>query len=219
VAAVIGRLDGRLLEVAGMTCLVDCGGVGYEVTCSAHTIGQLAAIGERVVLRVFTQLQDNQGRIVLYGFASSEERELFDLLVTVQNVGPTAAVKILSAGLGPEDVARLIAGGQVGALTAMRGVGKKTAERLVVELRDPCEQLLMSWAADGRVAADTGRRPSATTPPAGTRREPVLEEVASALLQLGWRPAEVDKALATLEPAADASLEGLLRQALRAMPR
>jgi Holliday junction DNA helicase RuvA len=218
---VIGRLVGTLVEVAGTTCVVDCGGVGYEVTCSAHTIAGLAAIGERVQLRVFTQLQESQGRIVLYGFGSAEERELFDLLITVKNVGPTSAVKILSAGLGPEDVVRLIAGEQTAALTALRGVGKKTAELLVVELRDKCEGVLMTWAADGRAAAAGGATPAGGAA-AATRREPILDEVASALLQLGWRPAEVDKAVATLEPGpggAERSLEGLLRQALRAMPR
>jgi Holliday junction DNA helicase RuvA len=212
---VIGRLDGRLVEVAGTACVVDCGGVGYEVTCSAHTIAGLAAIGERVQLRVYTQLQESQGRIVLFGFGSADERELFDLLITVKNVGPTSAIKILSAGLGPEDMARLIAAGQTAQLTSLRGVGKKTAELLVVELRDKCEGLLMTWAADGRAATPR----TMPTPVATPRRDPVLEEVSSALLQLGWRPVEVDKALATLEPRADASLETLLRQALRAMPR
>lgn len=213
----IGRLRGALVEVAGATCVVDCGGVGYEVTCSAPTIAGLGAAGAPVDLRIFTQLQEAQGRIVLYGFGSAEERELFDLLITVKNVGPTSAIKILSAGAGPVEVARLIAGGQVAALTALRGVGKKTAELLVVELRERCEQQLMTWAADGRAAAALGRPAvaSASTP----KREPVLEEVAAALLQLGWRPVEVDKAIATLPPPGGATLEALLRQALRAMPR
>lgn len=208
----IGQLTGALVEIAGATCIVDCGGVGYEVTCSSHTLAALGAIGERVRLKIFTHMLDS--RIVLYGFASSEERELFDLLITVKNVGPASAVKILSAGIGTADVVRLIAAGQVAALTSLRGVGKKTAELLVVELKDKCEAMLMSWAAAGRVAE--GQPPSA---PPVRKRTPVLEEVEGALLQLGWRPAEVDKAIATLPPDPDQSLEALLRQALRAMPR
>jgi Holliday junction DNA helicase RuvA len=209
---VIGRLAGGLVAVAGATCIVDCGGVGYEVTCSAHTIASLGAIGGRVELRVFTHMLDS--RIVLYGFATAEERELFDLLITVKNVGPASAVKILSAGLTSEDVVRLIAGGQVSSLTSLRGVGKKTAELLVVELRDKCEMLLLTWAAAGHVAAAP-----ATGAPAPSRRVPVLEDVASALVQLGWRTAEVDKAISTLDPVGGEPLETLLRQALRAMPR
>lgn len=211
----IGHLRGRLLERSGSTILVDCGGVGYEVVLSAHSLAELGAAGESapVALRVYTHYQQNG--ITLYGFTGAPERQLFDLLITVKNVGPASAVKILSSGPGPADLARLIAAGQTSALNALRGVGKKTAELLVVELRDRCEELLLSWGqASGPGAAGRAAAPGPAQVPA-----PLVDDVASALGQLGWRPTEVDKAVAALAPSPDATFEGLLRQALRSMPR
>ncbi len=213
----IGHLRGTLLERSGSAVIVDCGGVGYEVVLSDHSLGQIGPAGEPVSLRVFTHAQEN--RIALYGFASAEERELFDLLITVKNVGPASAIKILSAGAGPADIARLIVAGQTGALQALRGVGKKTADLLVVELREACEELLRAWGEGGAAAASAGnggfvaRRGA----PAVRGGSPLLDDVASALTQLGWRPIEVEKAMAGLTPAPDATLEDLLRQALRHM--
>ena len=124
---------------------------------------------------------------------------------------PDAGVGALDPG--PVDLARLIAAGQTSALNALRGVGKKTAELLVVELRDRCEELLLSWGQQA------GGRAYATAPAATQVRAPLMDDVASALGQLGWRPTEVDKAVAALAPTPDATFEGLLRQALRSMPR
>jgi holliday junction DNA helicase RuvA len=209
----IGHLRGTLLERSGAAVIVDCGGVGYEVVLSGHSQRDIGPVGGPLSLRVFTHAQEN--RIALYGFTSAEERQLFDRLITVKNVGPASAIKILSAGAAPADIARLIAAGQTGALQALRGVGKKTAELLVVELRDACEELLEAWgeggvAAGGAVVAIGARRAAAA--PA---RSPLLADVASALSQLGWRPAEVEKAMAALPADADATLEDLVRQALR----
>ncbi|HEU5058911.1 MAG TPA: Holliday junction branch migration protein RuvA [Kofleriaceae bacterium] len=210
----IGHLRGTLLERAGHShgVVVDVGGVGYEVSLSAHSLAELGPEGSPVALRVYTHYQQNG--ITLYGFTGAPERQLFDLLITVKNVGPASAVKILSSGAGPVDLARLIAAGQTSALNALRGVGKKTAELLVVELRERCEELLLAWGQAGQAG---GRAPA----PAAAARvlPPLVEDVASALGQLGWRPTEVDKAVAALAPAPDATFEGLLRQALRSMPR
>jgi Holliday junction DNA helicase RuvA len=214
----IGHLRGTLLERSGSAVIVDCGGVGYEVVLSGHSLGQIGPAGEPVSLRVFTHAQEN--RIALYGFASAEERELFDLLITVKNVGPASAIKILSAGAGPADIARLIVAGQTSALQALRGVGKKTADLLVVELREACEELLRGWghAGGATAAASAGNGGTARrVVPAVRGGTPLLDDVASALLQLGWRPAEVEKAMAGLTPEPDASLEDVLRQALRHM--
>lgn len=208
----IGRLRGTLVEQDDTLIVIDCGGVGYEVTVSAHTLASLPPVGEPVTLRIFTHAMES--RVALYGFGSGLERDLFDLLITVKKVGPASAVGILSAGVGPEDIAGMIARGEVTQLTRLRGVGKKTAEMLVVELREKCELLLATWRASGQprpaaagAALNRGTRPA------------VLDEVAQALLQLGWRPAEVDKAVAELEVAEGATLESLLRVALRSMPR
>jgi holliday junction DNA helicase RuvA len=212
---VIGSLRGSLLERSGSTVIVECGGVGYEVVLSAHSLAELGPDGVQVALRVYTHYQQNG--VTLYGFIDAAERQLFDLLITVKNVGPASAVKILSSGAGPVDLARMIAAGQTAALHALRGVGKKTAELLVVELRERCEELLASW---GQPAVSSRGAYAHAVPGTGTAvRAPMLEDVASALGKLGWRPTEVDKAVSALAPAPDATFEGLLRQALRSMPR
>lgn len=202
----IGHLRGTVLDRGAGVVIVDCGGVGYEVHASAHTLASVGPVGEPVALRIYTHFSDS--KLTLYGFSSAEERALFDLLITVKNVGPSSAIKILSTAAGPVEIARMICSEELGSLKSIRGVGKKTAELLVVELRDKCEGLLMTWGADGAPVA----------PPAPqSSRPPILDEVATALVQLGWKPVEADKVVATLPPAGD--LEGLLRQALQAMPR
>jgi len=208
----IGRLRGELVDRTGPRVVVDVAGVGYEVACSGWTLASLPPLGEQVTLRVFTQARENE--IVLYGFSGADERALFDLLITVKNVGPSTAIGILSGGHAPHDIAALIAGEDVAGLTRIKGVGKKTAEMLVVELHEKCELLLLTWSANGEMRA--------VAAPAGAarpKRHPMLDEVAAALAQMGWRPIEADKVVADLEIAAGATLEQLLRQALRAMPR
>jgi Holliday junction DNA helicase RuvA len=208
----IARLEGTLHR-EGDRVIVDCGGVGYEVTCSAYTIAALPAHGERVVLRVFTQMRETA--IALFGFADAHERDLFDLLITVKNVGPSTAIAILS-GAGPRDIAALIAREDVPGLTKIKGIGKKTAELLVVELREKCELLVLSWNAGG---TRPGAAPSGTIRTAKSTRHPLLGEVMTALINMGWRPQEAESAVAELPVEDGSSLEVLLRQALRSMPR
>lgn len=212
----IARLEGVLVR-DGDQVIVDCGGVGYEVTCSAYTLASLPAAGERVALRVFTQVRETE--IALYGFLDAHERALFDLLITVKNVGPSTAIAMLS-GASPRDLAALISREDVAGLTRVKGIGKKTAELLVVELREKCELLGLSWSAEG------GTRPAAT--PAGARparpaarfaAHPMLGEVMTALVTMGWRPAEAEQVVAELDVGEGATLEALIRQALRSMPR
>ncbi len=205
----IGRLAGTLIEDLDGEVIIDCGGVGYEVTVSTYTSASLPPVGASLTLRIHTQALET--RITLYGFGSALERDLFELLITVKKVGPASAMGILSAGLAPEEIAAMIAAGEAGKLTRLRGVGKKTAEMLVVELREKCEFLLATWQAAGRA------RPVAVAPKRASLAK--LDEVALALTQLGWRPAEVERAVAELDVGQDDSLETLLRQALRAMPR
>lgn len=207
----IARLEG-VLRYEGSQIVVDCGGVGYDVICSAFTRASLPTDGARVVLRIYTQVRETE--IALYGFFEHQERGLFDLLITVKNVGPSTAIAILG-GAGPRDIAALIARGDVAGLTRLKGVGKKTAELLVVELREKCELLLLTWSASGDV------RPVATVTgaPRVRGRHPVLDEVAGALVGLGWRPNEADAAVADLDLSGDVTIEVLLRQALRKMPR
>ena len=211
----IARLEGTLLR-DGEHVIVDCGGVGYEVTCSAFTLAALPASGERVVLRVFTQVRETE--IALFGFLEHQERALFDLLITVKNVGPTTAITILS-GSTPRDIAGLIARQDVAGLTRIKGIGKKTAELLVVELHEKCEVMLLSWNAEGGVRPGAQPAGAVRARPGVHARHPLLGEVMTALVTMGWRPAEAEQAVSDLTVGDDASLETLLRQALRSMPR
>lgn len=207
----IARLRGTLVERAGTDIILDCNGVGYEVVCSGYTLAALPALGEPVTLKIFTHALES--KITLYGFFEQQERALFDLLITVKNVGPATANGILS-GANPRDIATLIAKQDTAGLVRIKGVGKKTAEMLVVELHEKCEMLLLTWTVDGElrpVAAPVGQ--------VRKLRHPVLEEVAAALSGMGWRPPQVESALAELTVTDDATLESLLRQALRSMPR
>lgn len=210
----IARLEGVLVERMPPHVTIDVGGVGYDVVCSGYTLAELPADGERVMLRVFTHATEN--RIALYGFIDQQERALFDLLITVKNVGPSTAIAILS-GSNPRDIATLIANEDVAGLTRIKGVGKKTAELLVVELHEKCAEALLAWDASG------GLRPGAL--PAGAarikvpKRHPLIDEVMMALVGLGWKQAEAEQAVVDLPVPPDATIEQLLRQALRSMPR
>ena len=212
----IARLDGTLIERDPPHVVVDCGGVGYDVVVSAYTLAHLPADGERVTLRVYTAASEN--KIALYGFGDAQERALFDLLITVKNVGPSTAIAILS-GSSPRDMAALIAREDIVGLTRIKGVGKKTAELLVVELHEKCEELLLRWDIHGNL------RPAAA--PAGAARakskrgtgNPLTDEVMSALVGMGWSPAEAEASAIALAVEPDATIEELLRQALRSMPR
>lgn len=211
----IARLTGTLIRDNDQV-IVECAGVGYEVLCSAYTIAALPTAGEAVTLRVFTHMRETA--LVLYGFADPCERALFDLLITVKNVGPSTAIAILS-GASPRDIAGLIARQDVAGLVRIRGIGKKTAELLVVELHEKCQTMLLTWNAAGQireVATPAGARPP--KPTAG--RHPLLDDVTAALVGMGWRPAEADAAVKDLDLArTEVTVEQLLVEALRSMPR
>jgi Holliday junction DNA helicase RuvA len=208
----IGRLEGILIENDGHQVIVDCGGVGYLVTCSGYTLNALPPVREAVVLRIFTHALEN--KIALYGFFTPAERQLFDALITVKNVGPSSAMAILSGGADPRAIAELIAREDTAGLTRIKGVGKKTAELLVVELHEKCTEMLLTWNLSGEV------RPSARPAGSGRAFRPrVLDEVSSALVAMGWKPAEAEAVVGDLELTPGMSIEELLRQALRSMPR
>lgn len=210
----IGNLRGKVIDRGVGNVIIECAGVGYEVSASTHTLGTMGELGVDVSLRIFTHFLDH--KISLYGFASADERELFDLLITVKNVGPSSAIKILSAGAGPVEIAQMIAAEQVKSLMAIKGIGKKSAEMLVVELREKCEGLLMTWGASGMNSRTT---PSpAKRKPTGMR-SPLHDDVILALVQLGYRKPQAEKVVDLLPVDPAASLETVMRQALQAMPR
>lgn len=212
----IARLDGTLIERDPPRVIVDCGGVGYDVVVSNYTLASLPADGEHVTLRIHTAASEN--KIALYGFGDAQERQLFDQLIKVKNVGPSTAIAILS-GSSPRDMAQLIANEDVVGLTKIKGVGKKTAELLVVELHEKCAELLLGWDASG------GLRPVAL--PVGASRgskkrgtgNQLTDEVVQALVGMGWSPAEAESAAVSVAVEPDATIEQALRQALRSMPR
>ncbi|MEO6772057.1 MAG: Holliday junction branch migration protein RuvA [Kofleriaceae bacterium] len=209
----IARLDGTLIERDPPRIVVDCHGVGYDVIVSAYTLASLPADGERVVLRIFTHATET--KLTLFGFFEAQERALFDLLITVKNVGPSTAIAILS-GSSPREMAALIAREDVAGLTRIKGVGKKTAELLVVELHDKCEELMLHWDADGSLRVPGGARMVRKGKSTG---HPMVDEVRVALVAMGWSPNEAEAATAELAVTAEATIEALLRQALRSMPR
>jgi holliday junction DNA helicase RuvA len=202
---VIAHLRGTLLERGAEAVVVEAGGVGYAVTVTAGAYRALPAVGAEARLYIYTHaVQD--GGLQLYGFVDPDERRLFEALLSVQGVGPKVAVAILS-GLPAGELTRAIAGGDVARLTQIRGVGRKIAERLAVELRDKIAAL---GIGGGREGGAGGALPSIV--PAGR-----LGEVHGALLALGYKPGEFEGLLGTLDPAQPAP--DLIKQALAALRR
>ena len=187
--------------------IIECGGVGYAVRVSATTHAMLPDLGAEAVLHIFTSASENQ--LSLYGFCLQSERELFDLLIKVKDVGPSKAIDILSAVSTPETLVQLLAAGDSSALTKIRGIGPKTADRLVVELRNRCELLLAKWHASGKFVGTPNRAPSKGA------RDPRLQDVASALVNMSFRQSIVDEVVSRLHVAERATVEGLLRDALK----
>jgi Holliday junction DNA helicase RuvA len=191
---VIARLAGTVAEKGADHAVVDVGGVGYRVSLSQVALAALPPLGERVALRIHTHVREDA--LQLYGFASEEEEAVFHELVAVKNVGPRAAQNILS-GIEARDLARAVADGDVARLTKVPGVGKKTAERLVVELKDK----LLSLA---RAAAPRAQGPQGA-----------LEQLATALVGLGYKQPQAEQAAEALRDRADRPLDELLREALK----
>src|SRR5512141_1832500 len=147
----IARLTGVVVEKGEDHAILDVNGVGYRVQLSAVSLATLPPAGERASLRTYTHVREDA--LQLFGFASEEEESVFHELISVKNVGPRAAQNILS-GIEARELARAVATGDVGRLTKVPGVGKKTAERLVLELRE--KLVALARAAAPRAAAAEG---------------------------------------------------------------
>jgi Holliday junction DNA helicase RuvA len=201
---VIAFLRGRVLESDAESAVLDVAGVGYQVLVSAGTAGALPAVGAETSLYVHTHFVKDEP-LRLYGFADAGERRLFQTLIDVQGVGPRVALAIL-AGLEPSELVRAIATGDVQRLTQVKGVGRKIAERLALELR---EKILT-------VSAGKGTAPVATPSTSRTRSGP-LADVEGALAQLGYKAAEIDPLIEQMDPARP--IGDLVREALAALRR
>lgn len=200
----IGRVNGTLIEKTPPHILVDVQGLGYEIEAPMSTIFRLPAVGEKVELHThFVVREDAQ---LLYGFFSKEERSLFRTLIKVNGVGPKMGIAILS-GIGADDFARCVNQDDTAALVKIPGVGKKTAERLIVEMRDKMRDWMplddsFALTADGVGAASDG----------------VTHEAESALIALGYKPAQAAKAISQAHKLlGSASAEELIRQSLKSM--
>jgi Holliday junction DNA helicase RuvA len=172
--------------------VVECGGVGYRLAVSAHTLRSVPAAGDETLLHTHLVLRDDG--MHLFGFASEEERELFLMLVGVQGVGPKVALAVLSGG-SPRELASAMAAGDAARFQAVPGIGKRTAERIIVELREKVAGEAVSAAIQVTASED----------PHTLARE--------GLLGLGFAPAEVDQ---LLDSAAGETPEDLIAAALRA---
>ena len=208
----IAHLRGRLLEKEADAVVLDAGGVGYQVAVSAAAARALPAAGAEARLWIHTHsVQD--GGVTLYGFADREERALFETLLGVQGVGPKVALAILS-GLPVAELMRAIAGADVARLTQIRGVGRKTAERLAVELRDK----LVPFPVTAAGAPAAGARGPSMFGSGGADGLPErLAEAQGALLALGYRSREIESVGARMDPALP--LADLVKQALAALRR
>ncbi|NWN82973.1 MAG: Holliday junction branch migration protein RuvA [Halomonas sp.] len=196
----IGRLRGTLLDKQPPWLVVDVAGVGYELEASMTTLVALPAAGESVTL--YTHLTVRDDAHLLYGFLRDQERTLFRALIKVNGVGPKLALAILS-GMDESAFRRCVLDDDVKSLTRLPGVGKKTAERLIIEMRDRFPH----WEAPGpAVSGSDGVEP--TREP---RQDP-LADAESALVSLGYKPAEAARMLTGLE--GEDSTEAMIKAAL-----
>jgi Holliday junction DNA helicase RuvA len=192
----IAHLRGKLIYKEPGQAIVEAAGVGYDVLISVPTFTALPAVGQETALHIHTQVSEDQ--IALFGFLEREEKRLFERLITVGGVGPKLAIKMLS-GLSPERTVQAIRGQDHAQLTRIPGVGKKLAERLVVELKDKLEDF-------------------AVAPVQTTVRGAVAEDVLSALVNLGYQRASAEKAIeqaVAKDAALAADFDGLFRGALK----
>lgn len=197
----IASLRGRLASKNAGDCVIEAGGVGYRVHISTHTAAALTEPGGEVFLHTHQVVREDA--LMLFGFAEAEERRLFELLITVSGVGPRVALAVLS-GLKPQALARAIRDENLAALVAIPGVGRKTAERLVVELRDKLD-VLAAAAAAGPGAADRGVLP----------RSERFDDAVAALVRLGYSASQAQDAVRRVaETEEGATLEDLVRRAL-----
>jgi holliday junction DNA helicase RuvA len=188
----IASVRGEVVVRRADHVVVECGGVGYRLAVSAHTLRSVPAAGDEALLHTHLVLRDDG--MHLYGFASEEERELFLMLVGVQSVGPKVALAVLSGG-SPRELTNAMAAGDAGRFQAVPGIGKRTAERIIVELREKVA---------GDAVSDAFRATSSDDPRTLARE---------GLLGLGFAPAEADQ---LLDSAAGETPEDLIAAALRA---
>lgn len=197
----ISYLSGRLIEKESNTAIIDVGGVGYETTISSATFYELGETGTNISLRIYTYVREDT--LQLFGFKTLKERALFLKLITVSGIGPKLAVTMLSE-MGVDDIARAIQTGNIAHLTSIPGVGKKTAERLLVELRDKLSDITIGEISEKTVSA------------APNEELENFDDALSALVNLGYKQNVASKVLKQAMREGDRmSVQELLRRSLQ----
>lgn len=198
----LNYISGLVADISPNLAVIDCGGVGFEINTSAYTVSQLKA-GEKA--KLFTYMYIREDCMDLYGFASKSEKRCFEMLIGVSGVGPKAAIAILSIG-SPENLIMNIISGNDKALTAAPGIGKKIAQRIILELKD-------------KLAKETqeisfGDVPSFSTVSASGNTK--ISDASAALVVLGYSSAEINSALKKID-VENLSLEEIIKASLKQM--
>src|SRR2546426_2064412 len=208
-SSMIAHLSGTLLSKQATSVILDVGGVGYEITIPVSTFYDLEELGANVQLRIYTHVREDA--LQLYGFKTARERELFLRLISVSGIGPKLGITLLS-GMSADEMIASIRTNNLARLTLIPGVGRKTAERLVVELRDKIGSL-SSPELEKEFSTEVGV-------PAAPNEEIMRSDALSALLNLGYQKSAAEKAItAALEEVADLSVESILRSSLRRLAK
>lgn len=193
----IAHLRGKLISKHPNQAIVEAGGVGYDVNISVPTFSELPALHSDVSFFIHTHVREDA--LALFGFLRAQEKQLFEKLLSVSGIGPKLAITILS-GMPADTMIAAIKGNNVAALTRIPGIGKKTAERMVLELRDKLD----AFGVEAQAAA---------------AMSPVEEDVISALLNLGYQRGIAERALARLGNVSGESFDALFRRALGALAK
>jgi len=200
----IARLSGKLIEKSANTIIVDVGGVGYEVSIPLSTYYEIGEVGSEIDLRIYTHVREDA--IQLFGFRTARERELYLKLISVQGVGARSGITMLS-GMSADEMIEAIRKDNIAKLTAIPGVGRKTAERLIVELRDKVSELAM---AERGVAAAAG----------AAGGDDAFEDALSALVNLGYQRVAAEKAMQHVRrEGVEANVQAILRAALQKLAK
>jgi Holliday junction DNA helicase RuvA len=205
----IAHLNGRLLSKEPNSVIVDVAGVGYDVSIPLSTFYELEDVGANVQLRIYTHVKEDA--LQLYGFRTARERELFVNFISVSGIGPKIGIALLS-GMSADELIASIKNNNLARLTLIPGVGRKTAERLIVDLREK-----MAALAASQVEMESGARPETIT---GSPEDNVRADALSALLNLGYQRSAAEKAIdSVINDGGETTVESVLRRGLRKLAR
>lgn len=200
----IGQLRGTLLEKQPPQLLLDVNGIGYEIDAPMSTFYRLPEIGQEITLLTHFIVREDAHH--LYGFTTQEERSLFRTVLKVNGVGPRLALTILSS-IEPNEFVRCVVNNDTDSLVRLPGIGKKTAERLIIEMRDK----LASWQQNTPVELNV-----LTNKPEKNPRNQIIQDAVSALIALGYKPQEASRAVSKVDDGILSS-ENIIRRALKEM--